>query len=57
MKDTLTYEDIKKLLCAAYQCMLDFDVAFSDIPKQYFDLWIDEENQHNISDIKSNGEN
>ncbi len=52
MKDTLTYEDIKKLLCMAYQYMLDFDVAFSDIPKQYFDLWIDEENQHNIFDIK-----
>jgi hypothetical protein len=35
--------------CSAYQCMLDFEAAYPEIAKKYFDLRFDQENQYSIA--------
>lgn len=40
------YHKNKETTCSAYQSMIDFEAAFPDIAKEYFDLRFDEENQY-----------
>jgi hypothetical protein len=40
------YHKNPKTLCSAYRVMLDFEKAYPDIAKKYFDLRFDEENPY-----------
>lgn len=43
------YHKNKNTVCAAYQCMKDFEENFPDIAKKYFDLRFEEENKYGNS--------
>lgn len=46
------YHKNKETNCAAYQVMIDFEEAFPNIAREYFDLKFENENQYRRKDKK-----